>query len=327
MLPSGDGWLCIAAGSDLQYGGNDGYPDEVGVDYHWDETVPNSTKVKVGHTIVLWDKERLLGVSIIESIESFKTEKVIRRCSLCKGSRIKARKHQVPKFRCNDCKSPVEVDSSISEVTAYRADYAAGWTDLFGLLAADELRSLCHSPRSQHSMRELDVDRFRAAVGAESNGHPPPWLRRSHEEPSGAAAAGHYRTTVRARRGQAGFRDTLLRRYGPVCALSGICPSEALEAAHLYSYAELGVHHLDGGLLLRRDLHRLFDLGMIRVEPSSLTISLGPALQAFPQYTELEGRALQIEALSAQQREWLRLHWMQHTEATEHGAVGDALTA
>jgi N-acyl homoserine lactone hydrolase len=46
-----------------------------------------------------------------------------------------------------------------------------------------------------------------------------------------------------------------------------------LEAAHLYSYAASGVHHLDGGLLMRRDVHRLFDLGHHAVRPNSLTLS------------------------------------------------------
>jgi hypothetical protein len=307
-------WLCIAAGEDLQYGGNDGYPDEVGIDYHWDETVPNSKRVNVGDAIVLWDKSQLLGISIIESIETFRADKLIRRCAVCNGSRIKPRKLETPKYRCNDCRMPVEVNSSTYEVTAFKADYAAGWTDLHGRLTGEQLRLLCHAPRSQHSIRSLDLERFEREIGATSTGPQPPWLRRSRWGSADGAANGHYRTTVRARRGQARFRDSLLREYGPVCALSGRCPQEALDAAHLYSYAEVGVHHDDGGLLLRRDLHRLFDLGMITVEPTSLTISVSPRLQDFPQYADLAGMTLQTKPVTRRQRTWLRLHWMQHSE-------------
>lgn len=75
---------------------------------------------------------------------------------------------------------------------------------------------------------------------------------------------------MRVRVGQAEFRLRLLARYGNVCAFSGPSPTAALEAAHLYSYAAEGRHHDDGGFLLRRDLHRLFDLGLLAVEPAHI---------------------------------------------------------
>ena len=45
-----------------------------------------------------------------------------------------------------------------------------------------------------------------------------------------------------------------------------------LEAAHISPYAEGGKHTLSNGLLLRSDLHTLFDLGYLTVEPSDMTI-------------------------------------------------------
>lgn len=51
---------------------------------------------------------------------------------------------------------------------------------------------------------------------------------------------GHTVRQVSVRIGQPAFRAELVRKYGSVCAFSGPAPSEALEACHLYSYAEIG---------------------------------------------------------------------------------------
>jgi putative restriction endonuclease len=40
-----------------------------------------------------------------------------------------------------------------------------------------------------------------------------------------------------------------------------------LDAAHIKPYAELGPHRVDNGLLLRKDLHALFDAGYVTVSP------------------------------------------------------------
>ena len=61
-----------------------------------------------------------------------------------------------------------------------------------------------------------------------------------------------------------------------------------LDAAHLYSYADIGSHLDRGGLMVRKDIHRLFDTGDLAINPEGLTIrrpqSTGwiPALQPTP---------------------------------------------
>ena len=45
-----------------------------------------------------------------------------------------------------------------------------------------------------------------------------------------------------------------------------------LEAAHINAYAHGGPHQLSNGLLLRSDLHTLFDRGYITVDPSEAKI-------------------------------------------------------
>lgn len=98
---------------------------------------------------------------------------------------------------------------------------------------------------------------------------------------------------------------------GEVCAFTGNAPAKVLEAGHLYSYAELGVHHEHGGLMLRRDVHRLFDDGSLAVNPSSLNIDVSDHLEAYPQYADLHDRQLRAQ-LHDQQIEWLARHWAEH---------------
>ncbi|MFH8991606.1 HNH endonuclease [Streptomyces sp. NPDC017940] len=80
---------------------------------------------------------------------------------------------------------------------------------------------------------------------------------------------GRREARMRRRVGQEAFRARLFREQGEVCAFAGPTSADALEAAHLYSYAESGEHHEYGGLLLRSDIHRLFDLGHIAVDVAS----------------------------------------------------------
>jgi predicted restriction endonuclease len=121
-------------------------------------------------------------------------------------------------------------------------------------------------------------------------------------------SGGHRRQTVRVRLGQGAFRKSLEERYGSTCAFTGRQPREVLEAAHLYSFAESGEHHPHGGLLLRRDLHRIYDLGLLRVDPGRMELWVDESLQRFPDYARLHGAKLAVD-VSGSVVDWLRLHW------------------
>jgi len=70
---------------------------------------------------------------------------------------------------------------------------------------------------------------------------------------------------VETRLGQGAFRTLVIDAYGRRCAISGEKTVPVLEAAHIKPYSESGPHRLDNGLLLRSDLHILFDEGYIAV--------------------------------------------------------------
>ncbi len=70
---------------------------------------------------------------------------------------------------------------------------------------------------------------------------------------------------VRARLGQGGFRTMVIDAYQRRCAVSGEKTIPVLEAAHIKPFAESGPNAVSNGLLLRADLHILFDQGYISV--------------------------------------------------------------
>jgi len=69
------------------------------------------------------------------------------------------------------------------------------------------------------------------------------------------------------RLGQGAFRVLVTDVYGRRCAVTGERTLPALEAAHIRPYAEGGSHEARNGLLLRRDIHSLFDAGYVTVTP------------------------------------------------------------
>jgi putative restriction endonuclease len=72
-------------------------------------------------------------------------------------------------------------------------------------------------------------------------------------------------TLMQPRLGQGTFRVAVTDAYGRACAFTGEHSLPALEAAHIRSYKHEGPHEVSNGLLLRADLHRLFDQGYVTV--------------------------------------------------------------
>jgi len=73
---------------------------------------------------------------------------------------------------------------------------------------------------------------------------------------------------IAPRIGQGGFRELIADIYGRRCAVTRERTLPALEAAHIRPYSIGGKHRADNGLLLRRDIHTLFDHGYVTVTPT-----------------------------------------------------------
>ena len=68
---------------------------------------------------------------------------------------------------------------------------------------------------------------------------------------------------ITIRQGQGAFRSGLLTAYEGRCAITGSAVLQVLEAAHITPYLGAETNHISNGLLLRSDLHTLWDRGLI----------------------------------------------------------------
>lgn len=84
--------------------------------------------------------------------------------------------------------------------------------------------------------------------------------------------------TIVQRRGQAKFREQLIKSYKGQCAITGCDVTSALEAAHITPYKGSDSNTIHNGLLLRADVHTLWDLGLIAVDPDSYRVLLADEL-------------------------------------------------
>jgi hypothetical protein len=95
---------------------------------------------------------------------------------------------------------------------------------------------------------------------------------------------------IRERRGQRQFRDALRRWYGDRCLVTACEILAVLEAAHISPYRGKDDNHPENGLLLRTDIHTLFDLDLLGIEPERLMVEVHPDVA--PEYGHLAGVAL-----------------------------------
>lgn len=99
---------------------------------------------------------------------------------------------------------------------------------------------------------------------------------------------------VKVRSFQGNFREKVIGHY-KFCCISGCNDLAALEAAHIMPYMGEHTNLLDNGLLLRVDLHRLFDKFLIAIEPNSLKIKVSPQI-SYTYYRSLHNKKLKINA-------------------------------
>ena len=108
------------------------------------------------------------------------------------------------------------------------------------------------------------------------------------------------------------FREHGLERYQR-CVLSGIALPSALEAAHIQPVNGYN-DNVDNCLILRRDLHHLFDQYMWSIDDKTLSVALSSQMQKEPQYAQYHGQALLItdsvrESMIEKSRDYLNEHF------------------
>ncbi|SPB17027.1 hypothetical protein NOV72_04226 [Caballeronia novacaledonica] len=86
---------------------------------------------------------------------------------------------------------------------------------------------------------------------------------------------------------------------------------QVLEAAHICGYMGPQTNDIQNGLLLRADLHTLYDRALIAIDPATHAVSIAPELRE-SEYASLEGHLLRIPKNPQHRpsREALQIHWM-----------------
>tara|TARA_R110001599_G_scaffold353775_1_gene597169 strand:+ start:7545 stop:8588 length:1044 start_codon:yes stop_codon:yes gene_type:complete len=110
------------------------------------------------------------------------------------------------------------------------------------------------------------------------------------------------------REGQASFRSNLIKCYGCKCMVTGETIDSIIEAAHIIPYCGPDSNRIENGLLLRVDIHRLFDQGLLTIHPSSNEVCVSPMLES-SSYWRLNGKKLIVNVPFLAIEEYLKNRW------------------
>lgn len=104
-------------------------------------------------------------------------------------------------------------------------------------------------------------------------------------------------TLITPRLGQGAFRVVITELYGRQCALTDGKVLPALDAAHIVPYAEGGSHSKTNGILLRKDIHSVFDAGYATLDSDYRFVVSQKVREVFnngSEYLRLHGTRLRL---------------------------------
>ena len=132
------------------------------------------------------------------------------------------------------------------------------------------------------------------------------------ETPVGEAMYGDP-VMLRRRLGQGVFRVMVTDNYARRCAVTGEKTLPVLQAAHILPVSRGGTHRTDNGLLLRSDIHTLFDLGYVSITPEHRFVVSDALRSEYSNgrvYYELHDRSIRTPARpeDAPSRDFLAWH-------------------
>lgn len=100
---------------------------------------------------------------------------------------------------------------------------------------------------------------------------------------------------IARRQGQREFRKSLIRAYGGECAISECTVLDVLQAAHIRPYTGPHRNNVTNGILLRADIHTLFDLRLMTINPETMQVEVADQLHGTP-YGEFHRKQIQLPA-------------------------------
>lgn len=119
-------------------------------------------------------------------------------------------------------------------------------------------------------------------------------------------------TLITPRLGQGAFRVLVTEAYGRQCAVTGGKVLPALDAAHIKPYGEGGLHVKSNGILLRKDIHSVFDAGYVTIGEDyrfSVSKKVKEVFNNGEEYLRLHGKELRLPERKADRPDIDLLKW------------------
>jgi putative restriction endonuclease len=298
-------WVLKSKGEQSAFGGNSGYADNPESKYVYDTTVKNHNRLNEGDLVIVAGKKYIFGFARITSIDSIRNvEKIRYRCPICHTQEHYSRKDRTPKYRCrakHEFEAPEEENIKVEEFTA---NYGSTFMAASPKTSVKLLEPYYLNRNLYYSIQQADPTFFDKEIPSvltafhNNNG-------RSGLLPFDITVIPAYKPThsddrertnrhLPTRKGQAKFKSDLINIYGSICMITGCSTSIVIEASHVYPYRGNNDNNPYNGLLLRADLHKLFDADLIGIDPQTFTIELHPSIEN-NQYRKLKGKKLRIK--------------------------------
>ena len=290
--------------------------------YRFDDRTPHHNQISIGDLFFFRDKVGLTAVARVSTLTLREDARLVERCPTCGSSELGARTRRKAKFRCALGHEFADAATGTRQATVYTAGFGVDYTSVAAEVTNDELRYFELTNSAQLAVRPCDVDgvtrllsrRDPAVVALIKD-----WIADGSFELSDCDADRRslglfmdYRERVRAgirlRRGDEDFRQKLFARYGERCMISGCAVPGLIEAAYVLPRTAFRLSRPGNGILLRSDLHTLFDLNLIGINPDDLLVAIHPKL-AGTEYQQFAGVPLATAGAKAPSIRALELRW------------------
>jgi putative restriction endonuclease len=281
----------------------------------------------MGDVAIIRSRTQVFGIAKLERITTAEGTKERLRCPTCGAANIKERATMKPKWVCKARHTFDVPEGETVSVIKYEAHYGGTFCQTGPTLTTTLLNAAVIRPTDQMSIKEVDLARVEEHL--KSDPHCRSLIidyaaqltadifqisQQPDEQPvSIIAARQRVLREISLRRGQTGFRKRLLHRYGSACQISRSKYVELVEAAHIDPYASTGDHSAHNGLLLRSDIHTLFDLSLLAIEPAGLKVSLHPSLLD-TEYAVYAQQVIFTNGTAGPSRMALKNRWKLHQE-------------
>ncbi|WP_299108672.1 HNH endonuclease signature motif containing protein [uncultured Tenacibaculum sp.] len=298
--------------SERTYKSHDGYNNILTSKYVYDSNVANSKQVAKGDYVILVNKKHILGFAKISTIIRTPGKKKISRCPECETTNYEARKTKFPKYRCNkghEFETPISNEVDITKFEAsYDGSFIANEKEtpisiLKNYYLNNYNRNMSIQRIDYNFFYKFDANILHKLETTIVDEEPKKYLL-DHEDHRELV-----NRDIKARKGQSEFRKKMLRKFQNTCCITGCTIIDILEAAHIKPYRGEKDNHSDNGLLLRTDIHTLFDLNLIGINPDDLKIKLHPSIMR-DGYEVLNDKKVSFRNASNTSLEALEYNWI-----------------